>query len=180
MKKYHQKNQQKILIVDGYNVINAWQDLKELSKIDMEDSRELLNNIISEYSSFLGLYAIIVYDAYKVKESTKEIKKHKNLKIVYTKEKETADTYIEKLVTKLGNKRYLEFLVVTDDIPIQQIIVGKGGSRISTLQLKVAIDAQNKKMRKIIKTNNTGKLNNLMDLIDENSRKKLDTLRKSK
>lgn len=135
------------LIVDGYNVINAWEELRETAEKDLEEAREKLNLLLEEYAAFRGIFAIVVYDAYNVRSSAQRERKIGNLKIVYTKEKETADTYIEKFITALGPKRHLSVFVATDDMAEQQIALGKGGSRISTRELRLEMETVRGKIK---------------------------------
>lgn len=180
MKKNTQPLSKHILIVDGYNVINAWDELKKLSAAEnLEAARDELNSMISEYASFAGVNAQIVYDAYLVKDKARIYKTYKNLEIIFTAEDETADSYIEKLITRLGKKRFLEFTVATDDIPVQQIILGSGGSRISTMQLGALLKINRSKIQKTIKNNNISTGYNIMDVLDEKSGQKLEKLRKN-
>lgn len=165
------------LIVDGYNIINAWDDLKEISKKDLEQSREKLNEILSEYASFKGVYTIVVYDAYKVKNSMYREVESGNLKVVYTKEKQTADSYIEKLIAEFGPKKHLNIKVATDDMVEQQMILGKGGSRISTRELLIEIENSKKKMDKKTKSIKISK-NTLDSIVDNETLEKLERIRK--
>lgn len=82
------------LIVDGYNIINAWEQLKEIALNDLEGAREKLIHYIIEYAEFTGKKAIIVFDAYNVKNSKEKIEERKYVTVVYTKEHQTADSYI--------------------------------------------------------------------------------------
>ena len=84
------------LLVDGYNVIFAWEELNELSKASIDAARNKLMDILSNYQGFTGCTLILVFDAYKVKGSQGEVQKYHNIYVVYTKEAETADQYIEK------------------------------------------------------------------------------------
>ena len=86
------------LIIDGYNIINAWDDLKEIAKYSLEDSREKLIHYIIDYAEFTGKKAIIVFDAYNIKNYKEKIEKRKHITVVYTKELQTADSYIEKYI----------------------------------------------------------------------------------
>ena len=174
------KRLRKILIVDGYNVINAWEDLKKLSEENLEYAREKLNSIISEYTQFKGYKTIIVYDAYKVKHSNIRYENIKNLEIVYTKEKETADTYIERYITQLGPKKFLDITVATDDLAEQQVVIGKGGNRISTRQLYIEVNTAGKKIKEQIEKKHTNKKNTLDDFLDKNMIEELENMRKSK
>ena len=172
------KRLKKILIVDGYNVINAWEDLKKLSEENLEYAREKLNYEISEYAQFKGYKTIIVYDAYKVKDSVTRYEKIKNLEIVFTKEKETADTYIERYITELGPKKFLDITVATDDIAEQQVVSGKGGNRISTRQLYIEVNNAQVKIQEKIQKTVKNKRNTLDDFLDKEMIEKLNDMRK--
>ncbi|MDU7904734.1 MAG: NYN domain-containing protein, partial [Peptostreptococcaceae bacterium] len=89
------------LIIDGYNIINAWEELRRISVEDLDASREKLIDIIIEYAEFSGQKAIVVFDAYNVKSSMEKIENRKYITVVYTKEHQTADSYIEKYITSL-------------------------------------------------------------------------------
>lgn len=121
------------LIVDGYNVIHAWDELKELAAIDLYNARVKLIDYMKNYQGFKNNLLIIVFDAYKVKESPGTIDKDNNIYIVYTKESETADTYIERTVHELG--KHYNISVATSDGLEQLIILGQGAKRISAREL---------------------------------------------
>ena len=131
-------NKNSYLIVDGYNIINAWDGLKEISKEDLESAREKLIHYIIEYAQYTGKKAIIVFDAYNVKNSKENIEERKYITIVYTEEHQTADSYIEKYISSLS--KYDDIEVATSDYAEQQIILGKGASRISARELKLYVD----------------------------------------
>ena len=96
------RNKKDYLIVDGYNIINAWDELKEIAISDLEHAREKLIDAIIEYAEFTGRLGIIVFDAYNIKSCKEKIEKRKNITIVYTKEYQTADSYIEKFIGSLS------------------------------------------------------------------------------
>lgn len=167
----------KYLIVDGYNIINAWEELKEISKTDLEHSREKLIDVITEYSSFTGRKAIIVFDAYNVKNSREKIEKRKNVSIVYTKEHQTADSYIEMYMEKLS--KYDNVKVATNDYAEQQIVLGKGATRISSRELKIDIENIKSKISEKNK-NSEGKIqrNYLEDRLNSEVLSKLENIRR--
>ncbi|MBN2286406.1 MAG: NYN domain-containing protein [Tissierellales bacterium] len=117
------------LFVDGYNIINAWPDLKDLASFSIEVARQRLIDIMIEYQSYVGLNVIIVFDAYKVKGANQKKEKFGDLEVIYTKENETADTYIERRLDELG--RYKKVTVASSDGMLQQMILSRGGLRIS-------------------------------------------------
>lgn len=173
------KRLRRILIIDGYNVINAWNELKKLAEEQLELARERLNLMISEYTQYSGFNTIIVYDAYRVKNSESRQEKIKNLEIIFTKENETADTYIERFITDLGPKKFLDITVATDDISEQNIVAGKGGNRISTRQLYIDVINAKVKIDSKVQQTKISKKNTLEDFISDDIVKILDDLRKN-
>lgn len=173
------KKHRDYLIVDGYNVINAWTDLKEIADNNLEEARDRLDFMMEEYASYKGVFAIVVYDAYRVRSVSRREREGKNLRIVYTKENQTADSYIEKLITELGPKRHLNIAIATDDMAEQQIVLGKGGSRISTRELRIETDRIKQKIES--KTAKTFAQKNTLDhRIDKEVLEKLEAIRKSR
>ena len=114
-------------MVDGYNIIFAWEDLKELSEINIEAARMKLMDILSNYQGYRKQTLILVFDAYKVPGNVGEVQKYHNIHVVYTKEAETADQYIEKTVQEIGKKYHVT--VAPSDALEQMIILGKGAQR---------------------------------------------------
>ena len=117
------------LLVDGYNIIFAWDHLKKIARDDIEDARHKLANTLCNYQGFKKCEVILVFDAYKVKGNVGEISKYHNITIVYTKEAETADMYIEKVTHEIGRKHRVR--VATSDGLEQIIILGHGALRLS-------------------------------------------------
>ena len=125
------------LLVDGYNIIFAWKELKELSEIDINSARSALMDILSNYQGFKGMELILVFDAYRVKGGRRRIEKYHNIHVVYTEEAETADAYIEKTVHDLDRKHRVT--VATSDGLEQIIIFGDGASRMPASELYEAV-----------------------------------------
>ena len=117
------------LLVDGYNIIFAWDHLKKIAEEDIEDARHKLANTLCNYQGFKKCEIILVFDAYRVKGNVGEISKYHNITIVYTKEAETADMYIEKVTHEIGRKYRVR--VATSDGLEQIIILGHGALRLS-------------------------------------------------
>ena len=117
------------LLVDGYNIIFAWDELKKLSEKSLEDARGVLIDRLRNYQGFHQKPVIVVFDAYKVKGNPGSVEHHGGLSVVYTKEAETADQYIEKVTHELGKKHRVR--VATSDALEQIIILGHGALRIS-------------------------------------------------
>ncbi len=122
------------LIVDGYNVIFAWDWLKEIARKNLEDARMILADLLCNYKAFRQIEVILVFDAYRVKGNPGSIEKYNNITVVYTKEAETADMYIEKVTKEIGKKRKVR--VATSDALEQTIILGHGAMRLPALALQ--------------------------------------------
>ena len=138
-------NEKEYLLVDGYNIIFAWEDLKELSEINIEAARMKLMDILSNYQGYKKQTLILVFDAYKVPGNVGEVQKYHNIHVVYTKEAETADQYIEKTVQEIGKKYHVT--VATSDALEQMIILGQGAQRISAKGLLEEILTVNQEIR---------------------------------
>ena len=142
---YNPKKQEKLeeyLLVDGYNIIFAWEDLKELSMVNVEGARTKLMDILCNYQGYLKNTLIVVFDAYKVKGNPGSVAKYNNIHVVYTKEAETADQYIEKVVHQIGRK--YKVTVATSDALEQLIIWGQGAIRMSAQGLREEIERHNR------------------------------------
>lgn len=123
-----------ILIVDGYNMIYSWEELKELAKENLDAARDRLIDIMSSYQGYRGCALILVFDAYKVKENTGSIYHNGCIYIVYTRHAQTADSYIEKATHELKGK--YKVTVATSDGMEQMIILGEGALRLSSRELE--------------------------------------------
>ena len=171
------KKYKSYLIVDGYNIINAWDRLKEISKEDLESAREKLIHYIIEYAQYTGKKAIIVFDAYNVKNSTEKRENRKYITIVYTKEHQTADSYIEKYISTLS--KYDKIQVATSDYAEQQIILGKGATRISARELKLYLDETLTKIKEKQRDSERKiQRNFLEDRLDDITLSKLENIRR--
>ncbi|WP_302417567.1 translation factor GTPase family protein [Blautia marasmi] len=140
-----QGTEEEYLLVDGYNIIFAWEGLRDLANASIEAARNKLMDILSNYQGYKKNTLILVYDAYKVEGNTGEVMKYHNIYVVYTKEAETADQYIEKTVHEIGRKHRVT--VATSDALEQIIILGQGASRLSAAGLKEEIQAANIEIR---------------------------------
>lgn len=125
------------LLVDGYNIIFSWDELSELAKENMDAARYKLMDILSNYQGFTNSKVILVFDAYKVKGGVGSVQKYHNIDVVYTKEAETADQYIEKVTHEIAKDNRVA--VATSDALEQIIILGKGAIRLSAGDLKEEI-----------------------------------------
>ncbi|MDO5714873.1 MAG: NYN domain-containing protein [Tissierellia bacterium] len=135
-KHYYRKNRE-YLFVDGYNILNHWNFFKELLHSDLEEARRTLMDVLAEYSHFSGISIILVFDGYLVKKSPGSEFYYKGIRVVYTRELETADHYIEKELSEIGRHRNVR--VATSDNMEQQMILAKGGKRVSARELEFEI-----------------------------------------
>lgn len=125
------------LLVDGYNIIFSWEELNDLAKLNMDAARTKLMDILSNYQGFKKCILILVFDAYKVKGGLGGILDYQNIHVVYTKEAETADQYIEKVTHEIAREHHVT--VATSDALEQMIILGQGAVRFSANDLKEEI-----------------------------------------
>ena len=139
------------LLVDGYNVIFSWDNLKKLADSSIDGARNALINILCNYQGYKRCEVIVVFDAYKVKGNHREIEKVNNITVVYTKEAETADMYIEKASLDLAKKHKVR--VVTSDALEQVIILGNGALRVSSREFQGEVKSAEENIRIIIENN---------------------------
>ena len=133
------------LLVDGCNIIFAWEDLRDLAQADFHAAQSRLMDILSDYQGIKGCILILVFDAYRVEGHPEETFQYHNIHVVYTKEAETADQYIERTVHKIGRKHNVT--VATSDGLEQIIIMGQGAARISARGFKDEIASAKQQMR---------------------------------
>ena len=124
-----------ILLVDGYNIIGAWPELRELKERDLAAARDRLIELMAEYQAFTGSRVIIVFDAYYVQGLSRKYKNHK-VEVIYTRENETADERIEKMASELNNIK-TQIHVATSDYTEQWVIFGQGALRKSARELMI-------------------------------------------
>ncbi|HIV96681.1 MAG TPA: TetM/TetW/TetO/TetS family tetracycline resistance ribosomal protection protein [Candidatus Agathobaculum stercoravium] len=136
------------LLVDGYNIIFAWDELHEMANADINAAREALINVLSNYQSVRKCHLIVVFDAYKVKGGIGSIEKRHGLHVVYTREAETADMYIEQASYDLSRKHRVR--VATSDGMEQMIILGHGAERLSATELKWEVEQANQHIEDVI------------------------------
>lgn len=145
------------LFVDGYNIINAWEKLKKLIEVSFEEARMELLEILVEYSHLTGIKTIVVFDGHLVKGNIGEKEEYKGIYVVFTKENETADHYIERTLDEIGRKKKVR--VATSDWVEQQIVLSRGGMRISAKELEVEIYNEKQNLRR--KSKNKKQRNNM-------------------
>ena len=162
------------LLVDGYNIIFAWEELKELADADIAGARGRLADVLCNYQGYRKCTLILVFDAYKVEGNPGEVLKYHNIYVVYTKEAETADQYIEKTVRKMARRH--EVTVATSDALEQVIILGQGANRLSAAGLKEEVELALKELRGE-HLGQTSIRNYLFDYLQEKDAKELEEIR---
>ena len=166
------------LLVDGYNIIFAWEELNELAKASIDAARNKLMDILSNYQGFIGCTLILVFDAYKVKGNQGEVQKYHNIYVVYTKEAETADQYIEKTTHEIGRK--YKVTVATSDALEQVIVMGQGAYRISARDFYEDVERTEKQIREINERERGEKRNYLLDYAKEEDAREMEKVRLGK
>ena len=136
------------LLVDGYNIIFAWEELNRLARDNLDTARNRLINILCNYRGFKNCNLILVFDAYRVKGKHREVEEIDNISVVYTKEAETADMYIEKTCHTLAKDHRVR--VATSDSVEQIIIMGSGAVRVSASEFLAEVTEVERAIRKII------------------------------
>ena len=163
------------LLVDGYNIIFAWEDLKELAAVNIDGAREKLMDILCNYQGFKKSTLILVFDAYKVKGNPGSVETYHNIHVVYTKEAETADQYIEKTVHEIGRK--YRVTVATSDQLEQVIILGQGGQRMSARELLEDVIEVSHQIRETARQKSSSEKNYLFDHLDEETAARMERIR---
>lgn len=153
------------LVVDGYNVIHAWETLKTLAKDNLDAARTKLIDVMCNYQGFKQNIVIIVFDAYKVKGNTGSVEKYDNIYIIYTKESQTADAFIERATHQLSNM--YNIIVATSDALEQLIVIGQGARRISSRELELEVKYINNEQLQEYNRKNTKGYNYLLAGINE-------------
>ncbi len=137
------------LLVDGYNIIFAWEELEAVARENLEAARQMLMDILSNYQGIKGCEVILVFDAYKVPRNMGEVTKYHNIHVVYTKEAETADTFIEKVTYKIAKHHRVR--VATSDGLEQLIILGHGALRVSARAFRAEVEQAEGQIADVLK-----------------------------
>lgn len=167
------------IFVDGYNVVNSWPDLKRKKDFSFEGARQTLIDKLHNYGVFKACKIVIVFDAYKVIGSIeKEEVVNQNIAVIFTKDGETADSYIEKKVNALGRKH--EIVVVTSDNLEQQTVFQRGAVRMSSVEFYNEVLSVEKSINLKNDKNKSAQKNSISDNIDEKTAKILEEIRRSK
>ena len=171
----NKKKQKEYLLVDGYNIIFAWEELNELAQVNMDAARGYLQDVLCNYQGIKKCELILVFDAYKVEGFPGEIQKYHNIHVVYTKEAETADQYIEKVAHEIGRK-YL-VTVATSDGTEQVIIRGQGCHLLSAKELKEEVEFANKELRQYYSEDTSFERNYLFQYLDKDTARQMEEVR---
>lgn len=176
--KEKEETEDEYLLVDGYNIIFAWEELSDLAAVSIDAARYKLMDILSNYQGFRKICVIVVFDAYKVPGGVEKVQKYHNINVVYTKEAETADQYIEKVAIRIG-RRY-RTTVATSDGVIQLIIRSQGCILWSARDFREEIERVGKLISEE-KGKHTGNAKNyLFAHADEETQKYLEAVRLGK
>ena len=133
------------MLVDGYNIIFAWKELRELAEVNIDSARDKLIEVLVNYQGYKACRLLLVFDAYRVKGGRESIVKYAGIDVIYTKEAETADEYIAKTGKKLASEGRVT--VATSDSLVQMIIFGSGAIRMSANELENEIRYAEEKIR---------------------------------
>ena len=159
------EGEREYLLVDGYNIIFAWEELKKVAQDNLDTARQLLMNLLSNYQGYRQCEVILVFDAYKVPGNPGEVSRFHNIYVVYTKEAETADAYIEKATYEIGRRHKVR--VATSDNLEQLIILGHGAIRVSADLFRAEVEQVGEQISTILtKTARSGKNLAVKDALD--------------
>jgi uncharacterized protein len=165
------------LILDGYNIINAWSDIFNLKIMTLEECRDRLLHIMSDYQGYKNIKVMVVFDAHLVKGSQLKEEQFDNITVVYTKENETADNYIERFVYRMNDD--YKIIVATSDYLEQTMVLSSGGVRMSARELKEEVLTTKKSMKQELLTN-VEKLNTITTGADPKLVELLERMRRGK
>ncbi|MFC5401622.1 NYN domain-containing protein [Cohnella soli] len=166
-----------VLLVDGYNMIGAWPELAAMKNDKLEDARDMLVDMLSNYQGYAGIVIIVVFDAFRVPGSGKQYRLRKKFRVVYTRERETADECIERLVGEWTNVRRNVY-VATSDLVEQHVAFGKGALRMPARELRVAVRQSTSDIREAIDRTMQLKKNPLGGSLPEDVLRRLERMRR--
>lgn len=163
------------LLVDGYNIIFSWENLRALAKDNLEAARRKLADILCNYQGYRECEVILVFDGYKSKGNPGNIEHYHNIDIVYTREAQTADQFIELIAQQMGRRCTIR--VATSDATEQVIILGKGAVRMSARELKREVLQAEKGIRETLEEKKPLERNTLFDHLDPELARELEKIR---
>jgi len=152
---------QGVLLVDGYNCIHAWQDLRKLADtVDLAAARDRLCHILAEYAGASRLRIIVVFDAYQTERTTPTARMTSGIEVIFTKKGMTADAYIERLAEELDTRNYT-VQVATSDAAEQSMVLGNGAARLSARELRLRCRLARESQENYLEKRNVAKPNTL-------------------
>lgn len=166
------------MFVDGYNVINQWKVLKSIKDENLDYARDKLIDLLQEYSVIKNTHIIVVFDAHLKKGNIESVQMVGNIEVVYTKEGETADCFIERSVAQYSKKG--QVYVVTSDYIEQRIVLQMGGARITPSELWWEIESIKKDVQKKSNVSYKDKTITLADVLDDEILEKLEKMRRKR
>ena len=166
------------LLVDGYNIIHAWDDLKKTAKHSLTDARKDLLDILVNYKGYKKIEVLVVFDAHMQKGYSEKFENYRGIKVVYTREFQTADSYIERFSSQHAEK--YRITVASSDNLEQVIILSTGAYRLSANELYREIKKANKEINEKYINNKPVKNNMLFDNLDSETAKWLEEIRRGK
>jgi len=166
-----------VLLVDGYNMIGAWPELAGLKETGLEDARDRLLDLLSDYQSYAGLVVIVVFDAFRVPGAGAKYRHRKKFSVVYTKERETADECIERLVGEWTSVKR-DVYVATSDLVEQHVAFGRGALRVSARELRHAVKQSSADIRTAIRNDRQLKKNPLEGVLPDDVQQRLERMRR--
>ena len=169
------------LLVDGYNIIHAWDELAKLAADNMPIARQRLCDILCDYQGIVGQTIIVVFDAHLVEGGIGSLEEYHNITVVYTKEAETADHYIEQAASNFSKlSKNDKVTVATSDRIEQIIIISHGANRMSAGDLQSAVQSAKEELHERFLSSPPAKSNQLFALLDADTARKLDAMRYEK
>lgn len=165
-----------VLFVDGYNMIGAWPELTALKRDKLEDARDRLLEMLADYQSYAGLTVVVVFDAFRV-PGLGSTSRQRRLHVVYTRERETADECIERLVGEWTSVRR-NLYVATSDLTEQHVAFGRGALRLSARELKLEVDRSRREIRRAILPDAAPRRNPLDGALSGEVQRKLENMRR--
>jgi predicted RNA-binding protein with PIN domain len=167
-----------VLLVDGYNMIGAWPELALLKQEKLENARDKLLDMLSDYQSYAGLVVIVVFDAFRVPGSGAEYR-HQRLQVVYTRERETADECIERLVGEWTSVRRNIYVATSDQVE-QNVTFGRGALRLTARELRLEVQQSRSDIQTVIKKDKPLKRNPLGGVLSEEVQRRLEQMRRGR
>ncbi|WP_256762377.1 NYN domain-containing protein [Cohnella sp. WQ 127256] len=166
-----------VLLVDGYNIIGAWPELASLKSEKLEDARDRLLDMLSDYQSYAGLIVIVVFDAFRVPGSGAEYRHRKKMQVVFTRERETADECIERLVGEWISVRRNIYVATSDQVE-QHVAFGRGALRVSARELRIEVRQSRTEIQTAITRDSQIKKNPLDGILPDDVQRRLERMRR--